>query len=83
MTSTSITGKTSSSLCSRSIHEWKPAAAKSLAARLVARCWQAYCRWDDRRRQHRHLAELDDRLLADIGLSRAQARGEASRWLLM
>jgi uncharacterized protein YjiS (DUF1127 family) len=34
-------------------------------------------RLEDRRRQRLALAELDERLLADIGVSRAQARQEA------
>jgi uncharacterized protein YjiS (DUF1127 family) len=36
-----------------------------------------------RQRQRRRLAELDDRALADIGLSRAEARFEAEKpfWL--
>lgn len=33
--------------------------------------------WRERRRQHRQLLELDDRLLADIGLSRQDAVEEA------
>jgi|GEM_PF-1524178 len=56
------------------------ARAGRFIARLAARCWRAYCRWDDRLRQRRHLRALDARLLADIGVSRTQARREASRW---
>jgi uncharacterized protein YjiS (DUF1127 family) len=29
----------------------------------------------------RYLAEMDDRMLADVGISRAQAQTEASRWM--
>lgn len=36
-------------------------------------------RWDERRRQRRALAELDDRLLADIGLTAAEMRAESSK----
>lgn len=36
--------------------------------------------WLDRQRQRAALAELDDRLLADIGVSRAAAEAEARRW---
>jgi len=35
--------------------------------------------WLDRTRQRRHLAELDERLLRDIGLSRAEVEHETSR----
>lgn len=35
--------------------------------------------WRERARQRRHLAELDDRLLRDIGVSRADVEGEISR----
>jgi uncharacterized protein YjiS (DUF1127 family) len=37
--------------------------------------------WDDRRRQRHALAELDEHLLRDIGLTRNQARMEARRLL--
>jgi uncharacterized protein YjiS (DUF1127 family) len=36
-------------------------------------------RLEDRRRQRLALAELDERLLADIGVSRTQARNEADK----
>jgi uncharacterized protein YjiS (DUF1127 family) len=36
--------------------------------------------WLDRQRQRMVLARLDDRLLADIGVTRAEARDEARRW---
>lgn len=52
------------------------------AKAVLARWWRAYCRWDDRRRQRRHLGELDDHMLADIGVTARQARREASRWFL-
>ena len=35
--------------------------------------------WQDRARQRAHLASLDDRMLRDIGLSRADVTGEASK----
>jgi uncharacterized protein YjiS (DUF1127 family) len=37
------------------------------------------CIWIERRRQRRVLIALDDRLLADAGLSREQARREAAK----
>ncbi len=35
--------------------------------------------WQQRDAQRRHLASLDDRLLADMGITRAQARQEARK----
>ncbi len=35
--------------------------------------------WQDRARQRAHLASLDHRMLRDIGLSRADVAGEASK----
>ena len=35
--------------------------------------------WQDRSRQRRLLAGMDDRLLRDIGVSRAQAKAEANK----
>jgi uncharacterized protein YjiS (DUF1127 family) len=35
--------------------------------------------WQDRARQRRHLAELDDRLLADMGIGRGDAAREAAK----
>jgi uncharacterized protein YjiS (DUF1127 family) len=35
--------------------------------------------WDRRLRQRRHLHELDDRALADLGLSRADIAREAEK----
>ena len=36
--------------------------------------------WPERRRQRRHLGELPDHYLRDIGLTRKQASQEAKRW---
>ncbi len=35
--------------------------------------------WIERYEQRRHLAELDDRMLSDIGVSRGDARVEADK----
>jgi len=35
--------------------------------------------WQHRARQRRHLAELDDRLLADMGIGRGDAAREAGK----
>jgi uncharacterized protein YjiS (DUF1127 family) len=41
--------------------------------------------WSERRRQRRALAELDDRLLRDIGVTFEQARREAAKplWITL
>lgn len=80
MSNPSITGNVSLDKQTRISGGPETARAERFIARLAAQCWRAYCRWDDRLRQRRHLAALDARLLADIGVSRIQARREASRW---
>ncbi len=50
----------------------------SLSGRLAAG-WRAMARAIERRASRRNLAELDDRMLKDLGISRAQAEFEASR----
>jgi uncharacterized protein YjiS (DUF1127 family) len=45
---------------------------------LLARLWAAVSAWQYRRRSQRDLLSLDDRMLKDIGLTRAQAEA-ASR----
>lgn len=54
-------------------------ARRQVKAGLVARTVDLLLIWSDRMRQRRHLAELDDRLLQDIGVSRADIEGEISR----
>ena len=46
---------------------------------VVTRFFDHALVWLERVRQRRHLAELDDRLLRDIGLSRAEVEHEISR----
>jgi len=49
------------------------------AGGLATRLFDQVFTWLDRARQRRHLGELDDRLLRDIGLSRAEVENEVSR----
>ena len=43
------------------------------------RFWARLLRWQELARQRAQLAELDDHLLRDMGLTRADARLEATR----
>lgn len=49
---------------------------QALAARLV-RAADAVLSWQERARQRYHLEAMDDRMLKDIGLSRADVEREA------
>lgn len=53
---------------------WIVDAAKTLLAWLV--------KWDDLARQRRALSRLDDRLLQDVGVTRAEAERESRSWSL-
>jgi uncharacterized protein YjiS (DUF1127 family) len=46
---------------------------------LAARGFEQLLVWQDRARQRRHLAELGDHSLKDLGLSRADVAGESSK----
>jgi uncharacterized protein YjiS (DUF1127 family) len=48
-------------------------------SRLLAICFAALLEWDRRIRQRRHLRELDDRALADLGLARADIAREVEK----
>jgi uncharacterized protein YjiS (DUF1127 family) len=41
--------------------------------------FELLAQWQERARQRRHLQVLDDRLLRDIGLSRADVESESSK----
>lgn len=50
-----------------------------LPSRLLARCFAVFLEWDRRARQRRHLHDLDDRALADLGLTRADIVREVDK----
>lgn len=55
---------------------------RSLASVLFELPWTAFetlCRWQARVESRRQLAELDDRMLADIGVTADEARAEAAK----
>jgi len=55
------------------------ASRSTATANVVTRVLDVVFGWLERSRQRRHLAELDDRLLRDIGISRAEVEAEMSR----
>ena len=59
------------------------AQAFSAAAQAVFNLPTLLVEWQKRDEMRRHLANLDDRMLADMGLTRAQASREATKpfWL--
>jgi|JI10StandDraft_1071094.scaffolds.fasta_scaffold787288_2 uncharacterized protein YjiS (DUF1127 family) len=48
---------------------------RSIARNLMIR----FLTWQDRARERRMLAHLDDRMLADVGLTRAQMQWETTK----
>lgn len=59
----------------------RPARSSAAAAApgLLRRIAATLATWQARHRQRRELRELDDRLLRDIGISRAAAEAEARK----
>lgn len=55
-----------------------PAGAGQLRSRIIG-ILRTMSRWVDRSNQRHALAELDDHLLRDVGLSRSAARREATK----
>lgn len=54
-------------------------APRAYLRRLTLRPFGLLALWIERRSQRRALAALDDRLLRDVGISRAEARQEAAQ----
>jgi uncharacterized protein YjiS (DUF1127 family) len=57
---------------------WRPSRHRGGLTRLGCAVVRVVWFWMERSRQRRALAELDDRLLRDIGLTRDQARRECA-----
>jgi len=66
------------SLRGQHLDETTQAPVKSIPLWLLA--WRWYCRCLHYNRSRRHLRDLSDHQLADIGISREQAMSEADRW---
>ncbi len=45
----------------------------------ISKAWRTVERWNERRKQRKALLALDDRLLKDIGISRADAMREGGK----
>lgn len=72
MTPTTLTGGAiHSGSCRKFDHDTRDGLIKTWFKRIVC--------WNDRVRQRQALADLDDRLLTDIGLGRAAAEREANK----
>ncbi len=54
-------------------------AQPSIAERLLSAPFAAVATWGERLKQRTTLAEMDDRMLQDIGVSRSAARTEAEK----
>jgi uncharacterized protein YjiS (DUF1127 family) len=52
---------------------------RSAVRRGLIRIAEAFLTWHDRARERRALMELSDHMLRDIGISRAEAHGEAAK----
>ena len=65
---------------------WPGPAASAASYRLaytqgfLIRLFDALGAWQDRATERRRLARLDDRMLQDVGLDRASAQSETSKW---
>jgi uncharacterized protein YjiS (DUF1127 family) len=55
----------------------RPVGLRPALRRGFAQIVEALLAWHDRARERRALMELSDQMLRDIGISRAQARGDA------
>jgi uncharacterized protein YjiS (DUF1127 family) len=53
--------------------------SRSAVRQGFTRIVEALLAWHDRARERHSLMELSDQMLRDIGISRAQAQGEAAR----
>ncbi len=55
---------------------WRP---KRTSIRPFAAAWTLISRWIDRARQRHALADLDDHMLRDIGITRVEAARESEK----
>ena len=64
---------------SHAFSEYVGGASRAMLASMVSGTVETLARWRERATQRRQLMELDERLLSDIGLSRADAVSEAEK----
>lgn len=57
---------------------WRPTGLARML-RLALRLPRLWARWNQRHRQRQALSELDDRMLADVGITRRQAERECEK----
>jgi uncharacterized protein YjiS (DUF1127 family) len=58
----------------------RPATSTGFLRQITRRSWHAIGHWFECERQRRALARLDERLLADIGITRERQIWECARW---
>jgi uncharacterized protein YjiS (DUF1127 family) len=63
----------------RSMSALPPISLGSAAQHALVRAVETISAWHDRARQRRALMALSNQMLRDIGISRAEAQGEATR----
>ena len=64
----------------RSTESFRGSAGQARTLGAFRGAWEAVQRWHDLARQRRHVADLDDRMLQDIGITRADAEDAVPFW---
>ena len=64
----------------RSTEEFRGSVGHARTLGAFRGAWEAVRRWHDLARQRRHVADLDDRMLQDIGITRADVEEAVPFW---